>query len=128
MYRRAVDRRTHRAPSLTLAAAIAAAAAVTLPVLALHAAVVLSRRTPDFAAALGEVLLASGPVVVGYAVAAAMWLAARRSGSTRQAWLLAAAGTAVVVAVSYQPLDAVVALFVAEWRETQPGGRGYYPG
>lgn len=122
-----MDRHTHRAPSLTLAVAIATTAAVTFPVLALHAAVVLGRRSRDDAGGLGEVLLASGPVVVGYAVAAGMWLAARRADSTRQAWLLAAAGTAVVVAVSYQPLNAVVAMFVEEWRETQPGGRGYYP-
>lgn len=112
---------------MTLAAVMVTAAALTLPVSALHASVVLARRSRDYAGALGEVLLASGPVVVGYAVAAGMWLAARRSGSTRQAWLLAAAGTAVVIAVSYQPLAAVVAMFVEEWQETQPGGRGYRP-
>lgn len=69
-----------------------------------------------------------GPRLLAYGLAAALWLHLRRGHTTRaQAWFVAVAGLSLVIAASYGPVAGFVWAVYDEWRETQPGGRGYYP-
>ncbi|WP_204071973.1 hypothetical protein [Planotetraspora phitsanulokensis] len=73
-------------------------------------------------------LMAMGlPPLIGYPAAAVLWSHSRRAATRRRAWVLALLGVIAIVAVSFLPVFALGYGFYDEWRETQPGGRGYHP-
>jgi hypothetical protein len=109
-----------------LAAALVGIGLVTMPAVALFLAAFLSRSgggDPN----TGEFVVFVLPALVGYPVAGALWLSARRVGDVRRAWLLAVLGVAVLIAVSFKPVVALAHLSYLQWQEYQPGGRGYHP-
>jgi len=103
---------------------------VSLPLLAWQVAIVLSRRSRGYAVdgdllALTTVLLLR---LAAYSVAAGLWwYLGHRPVAGSRAWLLAVAGLVLVAAAAYQPVSGFALALHDEWRETQPGGRGYHP-
>jgi len=75
---------------------------------------------------LGLVTMGVAPLV-GYPAAAVLWSRSRRAATLRRGWILALLGVLVIVAVSFMSLYALGYGFYDEWKETQPGGRGYHP-
>ncbi|GAA1284960.1 hypothetical protein Psi02_32770 [Planotetraspora silvatica] len=75
---------------------------------------------------LGLVTMGVAPLV-GYPAAAVLWSRSRRAATPRRAWILALLGVVVIVAVSFMSVYALGYGFYDEWKETQPGGRGYHP-
>ncbi len=75
----------------------------------------------------GPGLVIGAPVLVAYPVAVWLWLRARRPRSTGRAWLLAVLGLLLVTGTAIVPVTIIGTALVDEWRETQPGGRGYEP-
>ncbi|WP_327548742.1 hypothetical protein [Amycolatopsis sp.] len=65
------------------------------------------------------------PIIVGFPIAVVLWRRSRRAETVRGAWILAVVGVLVLGGVSYRPVSDVGAMFYEEWKETQPGGRGY---
>ena len=65
------------------------------------------------------------PALVGWPAAWLSWRAARRAGTPRHAWLLVGLTAVLLVAPTVEPVRLAVHLMHDEWRETQPGGRGY---
>ncbi|MFC3735760.1 hypothetical protein [Paractinoplanes deccanensis] len=70
-------------------------------------------------------LLMGTTALLAYPAAVWLWLRARRPGSTGRAWLLAALGLLLVAGTSALPVWILGSATADEWRETQPGGRGY---
>jgi chromate transport protein ChrA len=99
----------------------------TLPTVALILFLVAKQLFRGYDQSLLDALVLGVPAVAGYPVAVALWWGSRRARSARWAWVLAVLGIVVVIAVSAAPLWAVGYQFYDEWKETQPGGRGYHP-
>jgi len=80
---------------------------------------------------VGGDAVVSRPLVMGvsaliaYPVAVWLWLRSRRSESAGRAWLFATLGLLLVAGTSCVPMVTLGSALVDEWRETQPGGRGY---
>jgi hypothetical protein len=84
-------------PSSVLGLVLIVLGLVTVPIALLAMLSVDERSLP--------VVLA---VVLGYPAAILIWLSARKAAATRRAWILAGLGTALVAAVSYQPINGLV--------------------
>ncbi len=65
------------------------------------------------------------PSLIGFVVALWLWRRARRTASTTRGWLFAALGVLLFAGTSVIPVTILGAALGEEWRETQPGGRGY---
>ncbi|MFG1919633.1 hypothetical protein [Micromonospora sp. NPDC048898] len=76
---------------------------------------------------LGTSLAIGAPTLIAYPVAAWLWLRAGRQPTIGRAWVNAVLGFVLIVGSSIAPVAVFGALIVEEWRETQPGGRGYDP-
>jgi hypothetical protein len=58
------------------------------------------------------------PALVGYPVLGVWWFYVRRSGTGRRAWLLAALGIFVVIAVSFKPVAGFIHLTYLQWHRS----------
>lgn len=67
------------------------------------------------------------PAFLGYAFSGVMWFYSRRTATLRWTWILVALGLVAVIVVSFVPVSAFALAAYDEWKETQPGGRGYQP-
>jgi hypothetical protein len=65
--------------------------------------------------------------LLAYPIAIWLWFRARRARSTARAWLAAALGLILVLGSAAFPVTIIGKAMAEEWRETQPGGRGYVP-
>ncbi|GIF39654.1 hypothetical protein [Actinoplanes xinjiangensis] len=73
------------------------------------------------------VLVLGLPALIAYPLAVWLWVRARRARSTGRAWTAAALGMALVVGSSVVPVTILGGALITQWKETQPGGRGYVP-
>jgi hypothetical protein len=64
-------------------------------------------------------------VLLGYALAAGAFVRMRKSGSKRSKRIWAVVAVALGLAASVPALWLLIQLFLDEWCESQPGGRGY---
>lgn len=104
-----------RVPSIALACVMVLLGILTLPAAVLYVLV-------------SNTLLALGlPAFLGYAFSGVMWFYSRRASTLRRTWILAGLGLLAVIVVSFAPVSAFVYAVYDEWKETQPGGRGYHP-
>lgn len=110
-----------RAPAALLASVVVLLGLCTVPAVAL--VVVTDLHSGN----VRELFSYAVPAIVGYPLAVVLWLHTRRVAAAGWAWLLAALGVVLVVAVSIAPVGGVAYLFYLEWLEYQPGGRGYHP-
>jgi hypothetical protein len=115
------------APAVLLAAVSMPVALVTLPAVMLLLAAYLNRLSGAGDPDTTEFAIYVLPALVGYPVVGVLWWYARRLCTGRWAWLLAALGVVVVIAISVKPVAGFSHLVYPQWQETQPGGRGYQP-
>lgn len=115
--------RALRVPPIVLTTALVLFGLVMVPVFPIVVMALVSKLAKGDVS--GEMLGIFVPIVVGFPVAVILWRRSRRAESVRKAWILAVAGVLVLGVVSYQPVSDVGGLFYEEWKETQPGGRGY---
>lgn len=104
-----------RVPPIALACVTALLGIFTLPAAVLYVIVSNDKVT------LGL------PAFLGYAFAGVMWFYSRRTVTLRWTWILVALGLVAVIVVSFAPVSAFALAVYDEWKETQPGGRGYQP-
>jgi hypothetical protein len=112
-----------RVPSIVLMSVLVLLGLVMLPVFALLLMAVFARLSRGGIS--NELLGITLSVLVGFPFAVVLWFRSRRANTVRGAWILAVLGVLVLGAVSYEPVSVVGASFYDEWKETQPGGRGY---
>jgi hypothetical protein len=119
--------RALRVPAIVLTGGLLLIGLVTLPAVALFVLAYLSRASGGGTwADLDELLTHVLPALIGYPLAGGLWIYCRRTRTARSAWTLAVLGLLVVAAVSFTPVAGWADVIYLQWKETQPGGRGYY--
>ncbi|MEV4274631.1 hypothetical protein [Actinoplanes xinjiangensis] len=116
------DVRPSRLPGALLITAIGLTGICGVPSAVFFAMLAVNAESvPPFLLVLGL------PALIAYPLAVWLWVRARRARSTGRAWATAALGLALVVGASALPVTILGSALADEWKETQPGGRGYVP-